>query len=352
MDDGTLGIGDLARLGGVSVKTARFYSDQGLLPADGRSPGGHRRYTPDAPERLRRIRELRALDLPLDDVSRALEGDEALSAALATRLADVRDRLIALRWQESALHALTTAPPGEQPALLRLFGSLPQPPTTDGIVAFWKRTCPVGLPAGLRDAFIDTLVPEPPRDPSPRQAVAYARLHAFTSDAGLAAEVRHKQYGRPTDHCDAAALYDGLLQAYALAASAVGAGREPAPGPELDAYVGAYGLGRGARDTAGFRAALLRDTRWTAEPRVRRYWSLAHEMSPDRGITTGAALEWLLRALGRSVAATAPGGASAAPAAGGQMAVDQLGGRPGVVDGDDEAAAAGEGEPEGVALAE
>ncbi|MCC3770172.1 MerR family transcriptional regulator [Streptomyces sp. UNOC14_S4] len=300
MDDGTLTIGDLARLGGVPVKTVRFYSDRGLLPDTDRSPGGHRRYGADALERLRRIRELRALDLPLDEVTRALEGDEALSAALAARLAGVRDTLTALRWQEASLHALTSAPPEEQPELLRLFGALPQPPTTDTVVAFWKLTCPVGLPARVRDAFLGTVVPELPHAPTPGQTVAYARLHAYTSDLAFATRVRRDQRGSATGPCDGAPLYEGVLEAYALAASAAAAGRTPAPGHELDAYVGAFGTSRGERDTADFRAALLRETAWTRQPRVARYWSLADEVSPGTG-TTGAALDWLLRALEQSV---------------------------------------------------
>ncbi|RLU92081.1 MerR family transcriptional regulator [Streptomyces griseocarneus] len=300
MDDGTLTIGDLARLGGVSVKTVRFYSDQGLLPATDRSPGGHRRYGPGAPARLRRIRELRALDLPLEEVARALEGDEALSAALASRLAGVRETLTALRWQEASLHALASAPPGEQPALLRLFGGLSQPPSTDTVVAFWKSTCPVGLSARTRDAFLDTVVPELPPAPTPDQAVAYARLHAYTSDLTFAAQVRRDQRGSATGPCDGTPLYEGVLEAYALAASAVAADRTPAPGCELDAYVGAFGTSRGERDTAGFRATLLRETAWTRQPRVTRYWSLADEVSPGTG-NTGAALDWLLGALELSV---------------------------------------------------
>ena len=40
-------IGALARLGGVSVKTVRHYSDQGLL-ASRRTAAGHRRYSANA----------------------------------------------------------------------------------------------------------------------------------------------------------------------------------------------------------------------------------------------------------------------------------------------------------------
>ncbi len=57
--DGLCTIGVLAGHAGVSVKTVRFYSDGGLLPEASRSAGGHRRYGPEAVERLALIRSLR-----------------------------------------------------------------------------------------------------------------------------------------------------------------------------------------------------------------------------------------------------------------------------------------------------
>src|SRR2546430_11048257 len=44
-----LSIGELARLSGVPVKTIRYYSDIGLLPADGRTSGGYPPYGRGAP---------------------------------------------------------------------------------------------------------------------------------------------------------------------------------------------------------------------------------------------------------------------------------------------------------------
>jgi DNA-binding transcriptional MerR regulator len=44
----TLSIGDLARRTGLSVKTIRWYSDQGLVPPAGRSAAGYRLYDVEA----------------------------------------------------------------------------------------------------------------------------------------------------------------------------------------------------------------------------------------------------------------------------------------------------------------
>ncbi|CAM5310591.1 MerR family transcriptional regulator [Streptomyces californicus] len=50
--DDRYAIGELAERAGVTVKTVRFYSDRGLLPEASRTTGGHRRYGPEAAERL------------------------------------------------------------------------------------------------------------------------------------------------------------------------------------------------------------------------------------------------------------------------------------------------------------
>jgi hypothetical protein len=45
MTGGTLlTIGELARLTGLTVKTVRFWSDEGLLPPEGRTRAGYRLY--------------------------------------------------------------------------------------------------------------------------------------------------------------------------------------------------------------------------------------------------------------------------------------------------------------------
>ena len=41
-----LRIGQIAQASGLSVKTVRFYSDEGLIHAVGRSPGGYRLFDP------------------------------------------------------------------------------------------------------------------------------------------------------------------------------------------------------------------------------------------------------------------------------------------------------------------
>ncbi|BDG07621.1 helix-turn-helix domain-containing protein [Anaeromyxobacter paludicola] len=65
--------GDLARATGATVRTIRFYEEQGLLKPAQVSEGGHRRYTGEDLERLRLIGDLRELGLGLGEIKAVLD---------------------------------------------------------------------------------------------------------------------------------------------------------------------------------------------------------------------------------------------------------------------------------------
>jgi DNA-binding transcriptional MerR regulator len=66
------GIDDLARLGGVSRRTVRYYVQEGLLPAP-RGLGRGRHYGPEHLERLLRVKSLQQQGLTLEGVRAVLE---------------------------------------------------------------------------------------------------------------------------------------------------------------------------------------------------------------------------------------------------------------------------------------
>ncbi|MEV8629957.1 MerR family transcriptional regulator [Streptomyces sp. NBC_01268] len=288
-------IGELAERAGVTVKTVRFYSDRGLLPEAGRSGGGHRRYGPEALDRIRLIRSLRTLDLPVADVGRVLDRDDDLEDVVAQRLREVGGRLAALRWQEASLRLLQDCTPEERVERLRLLGTVPVPPDTTALARFWRRTLPVRLPSGLAAAVVGVAVPDPPEDPTPAQVLAFARLHELVARAP--APVVHLA---GLDHRPAV-LYEGLGEAYALAAAHLRAGRQPAGGEALDCFVAAYAAALGVPDTRAFRRRLAGLMIQGADPLIARYWELAAEAAaPAAGRaepTAGASHHWLCVAL-------------------------------------------------------
>ena len=70
MDDSSelIRIGAAAQRAGMSVKTVRFYSDEGLIPIAERTQGGYRLYHQQVVEELHIIQNLRGLGLPLSTI--------------------------------------------------------------------------------------------------------------------------------------------------------------------------------------------------------------------------------------------------------------------------------------------
>ncbi|MFD8014648.1 MerR family transcriptional regulator [Streptomyces sp. NPDC058955] len=275
--DGTWSIGELAGRAGVTVKTVRYYSDRGLLPEAGRSGGGHRRYGPGALVRLREIRSLRALGLGVPEVARALEDEGRLADVVAGELRGVARERAALAWREASLRLLAECDGAERAELLPLLGAAALPPATDAVVRFWRRSLPVRLPAPLVARVLDEVVPVPPDEPSPAEVRAHALLRALVSDPrperAPAPPLRGERY-RP------AVLYEGLAEAYELAAAEVRAGRAPGGAEAVDCFAGAYALALGEADSAVFRRRLVELLGREDTGVMARYWKLVAPLQP------------------------------------------------------------------------
>jgi hypothetical protein len=132
--------------------------------------------------------------------------------------------------------------------------------------------------------------------------LAFTRLHAFVSapcpNPGNGQPAAHRpDGGRP------AVLYDGLVEAYALASPQLVAERPPHQGEALDCFVSAYARSRDTRDTPAFRRGL--SGLLASDPRIDHYWKLAAELSTSREPTPGATHDWLCTALGDQIARSA-----------------------------------------------
>ncbi|SEK52734.1 MerR family transcriptional regulator [Streptacidiphilus jiangxiensis] len=293
-----LSIGELAERAGVTVKAVRFYSEQGLLPEAERSGGGHRRYAPEALERLRTIRALRGLEVPLPQVSQVMAEHEdgadsgLLGDLVARRLEALGAEMRALRWREAALRLVHEADEGQRTELVRMVGVLGSPPSTDALARYWRRLLPGRLAARLRTAVVDAAVPTLPEEPTAAHVLAFARLHALTVQADDACLAEHRPAPPRPD-----LLYDGLREAYELSVPALRAGREPGTASDeaVDCFVAAHARSADRRDTPVFRRELGRALAGGEHPAMRCYWRWAGELSPEP--TIGAAHSWLSSAL-------------------------------------------------------
>lgn len=100
-----LPIGRFARLSGLTVKALRHYDETGLLPPAVVDPvSRHRGYAPGQLETARRIRRLRALDLPLADIRAVLAGPGGGRDRLVAYRRDVEARVAR---DQRILHGLT-----------------------------------------------------------------------------------------------------------------------------------------------------------------------------------------------------------------------------------------------------
>ena len=77
---------------GVTKKNIRFYEEEGLITPS-REPGnGYRSYSQADVERLRRIKLLRKLDVPLAEIREMLEGQRTLAEGMSQQLERLRSR--------------------------------------------------------------------------------------------------------------------------------------------------------------------------------------------------------------------------------------------------------------------
>jgi Cd(II)/Pb(II)-responsive transcriptional regulator len=106
-------IGELAQVAQCTVETVRYYEKEGLLPEPARTPGNFRVYGPEHLERLRFIRNCRALDMSHEEIHTLLQladesqaGCGAINAVFDKHIAHVDERIQELALLKRQLNAL------------------------------------------------------------------------------------------------------------------------------------------------------------------------------------------------------------------------------------------------------
>lgn len=113
----SIGIGTLAKRGGVGIDTVRYYERAGLLAPADRLASGYRRYSETEVLRLRFIRRAQALGFTLKEIGELLELSSHRDVASVKRsaeakLADIDKRIAELKRIRGGLGALVKACPG------------------------------------------------------------------------------------------------------------------------------------------------------------------------------------------------------------------------------------------------
>lgn len=112
-EQGLLTTGDMARLTGSTVRTIRFYEEEGLITSSSRTCGGHRMFEEATLGRLQFILDLREAGLSLEAIRRLFElkaqantpgtASHEMSQLLETQIAEMQQKISKLERLRSEL---------------------------------------------------------------------------------------------------------------------------------------------------------------------------------------------------------------------------------------------------------
>jgi DNA-binding transcriptional MerR regulator len=188
---GFLTIGELARRTGLTTRTIRFYSDEGLLPPAERTQAGYRLYDGESLARLELLRTLRELGLGLPDASAALAGRSSV-ADLARRHVTLLDEQIrVLRLRRAVLRAIAKNEAQlDEVRLMKDLATMTDEERAALIDDFWNEVNE-GLDINPEfDSYMRSARPALPDDPTPEQLQAWLELAELVQDKDFRARTR------------------------------------------------------------------------------------------------------------------------------------------------------------------
>ncbi|MFL6126452.1 MerR family transcriptional regulator [Actinophytocola sp.] len=297
---GFLTIGELARRTGLTTRTIRFYSDEGLLPPAHRTEAGYRLYDGASLARLELLRTLRELGIGLPDASAALAGTQPVAALAREHVKLLDEQIRVLQLRRAVLRAIArTETELDGVRLMKDLAAMTDAERAALIDDFWDEVT-AGLDlnpefnAGMRSAK-----PALPDDPSPEQLEAWLELAELVRDKDFRARIRamgeaHAAARATGEVVDApfGAARDQWLGWTTRATAALSAGEPPtsAAGQALAADIAAA-FGKPATEVAD---EIVTGT----DARAERYWQLMAVINgwPQWPSQVPAA-EWIVAAL-------------------------------------------------------
>ncbi|MEU4114545.1 MerR family transcriptional regulator [Kitasatospora sp. NPDC028055] len=314
-----LTIGELARRTGLTVKTVRFYSDQGIVSPADRTPAGHRRYGADAVARLDLVRTLRELGLGLPEIRQVLGRERALSEVAAAHAAALDVRIRVLRLRQAVLR--TVAARGattEELTLVHRLARLTEDERGRLVGEFLAAVFGAAAVSGAEGRWggvAMSLTPRLPEQPSDEQVEAWVELALLAGDDGFRELLRTLAEDEEAEAAPGAPPRPGLaVLVRETVGPAVAAGVEPGSAEAaravavlLERYAGLVGTA-GAGDQLRARPVdppverlvdrLVERLRAMADPRRERYLELLAVVNgwvaPE---SSGEVLDWAVRAV-------------------------------------------------------
>ncbi|MGW4822314.1 helix-turn-helix domain-containing protein [Streptomyces sp. NPDC004227] len=193
-EDGTglLTIGELARVTGLTVRTIRYWSDEGALPPVARSTGGYRLYDAASVARLELIRTLRELGLGLADVRRVLAGERTVAEVAAAHVAALDAQIRSLKVTRAVLS--TVARRGSSAEEMTLMNKLARLSAAERrrIMEEFVEEMFHGLDTAdpeIRERMRRTAM-DLPEDPTPEQVDSWVELAELVRDPEFRTQMR------------------------------------------------------------------------------------------------------------------------------------------------------------------
>jgi DNA-binding transcriptional MerR regulator len=194
IDDGTglLTIGELARATGLTVRTIRYWSDEGVLTPVTRSTGGYRLYDAESAARLELIRTLRELGLGLDDVRKVLDGERTVAQVAAAHVVALDAQIRSLRTTRAVLS--TVARRGSTAEEMTLMNRLARLSAAERRRILQEFVDEMFHGLDLADPDIqermNTMAMDLPEDPTPRQVDAWVEMAEMVQDPEFRTQMR------------------------------------------------------------------------------------------------------------------------------------------------------------------
>ncbi|MGR4853076.1 MerR family transcriptional regulator [Streptomyces sp. LARHCF252] len=194
IDDGTgpLTIGELARHTGLTVRTIRYWSDEGALPPVARSAGGYRLYDAASVARLELIRTLRELGLGLADVHRVLAGEATVAQVAAAHVVALDAQIRSLEVTRAVLSTVAKRESSAEEMTLmnrlaRLSAAERRRIVEDFMAEIFEGIDTADPDIRRRLRFTAAKLPD---DPTPEQVDACVELAELIQDPGFRAQMR------------------------------------------------------------------------------------------------------------------------------------------------------------------